>query len=162
LIMSSIMQKLVDHVKRRGEPEDVLEAIHRVMHLYRSQRHRLLSEAGHGLTHMDGKVLGFFARQPGATLSELVLHAGRDKGQLARLVGGLRERGLLEARVDETDRRNQRLYLTLTGEEAQQALRRQNRRIAISAARGLSDEDKRQLLELLARVHANLEGNAAE
>jgi DNA-binding MarR family transcriptional regulator len=159
--MSSIMRKSVDHVKHKGEPDDVLEAIHAVTHLYRSQQYRVLRDGEHGVTHMEGRALGFFARHPGATLSELVAHAGRDKGQLARLVSGLRERGLLEARVDEADRRNQHLYLTAEGEQAQQGLRRQGRKIAAAAVRGFSDEDQRTLLALLARVQANL-GDAAE
>jgi DNA-binding MarR family transcriptional regulator len=141
-----------------GEPDDVLEAVHRVMHLYRSQRHRLLGESEHGLTHMEGKALGYFARHPGATLSELAAHAGRDKGQLARLVSGLRERGLLEARVDEVDRRHQRLHLTQGAEESLQAMRREGRKISAAAVRGLGEDEKQQLLALLAQVQANLEG----
>lgn len=154
------MRKSVDHVKHRGEPDEVLQAIHEVMHLYRSQQFRALRDAEHGVTHMEGRALGFFARHPGATLSELVAHAGRDKGQLARLVGGLRERGLLEARVDEADRRNQRLYLTAAGEQAQQALHREGRKTAAAAVRGFTAEESRQLLDLLARLRANLGGGA--
>lgn len=152
------MRKTVDHVKHKGEAEDVLEAIHSVMHLYRSHQFRELREGEHGVTHMESRVLGFFARHPGGTLSELAAQAQRDKGQLARLVGGLRERGLLEARVDEADRRNQHLHLTDEGEQVQQALRRQRRKVAAAAVRGLAEEDRQQLLELLARVRANLGG----
>ena len=152
------MRKMVDHVKHKDEADDVLEAIHCVMHLVRSQQFRLLREAEHGITHMESRTLGFFARNPGATLSDLAGHAQRDKGQLARLVGGLRERGLLEARVDEDDRRNQRLHLTAQGEQVQQVLRRQGRKVAADAVRGLSQQDRQQLLELLARVRANLGG----
>jgi hypothetical protein len=35
---------------------------------------------------MEGKVLGFFARHPGATQRDLAQHSGRDKAQLARLI----------------------------------------------------------------------------
>lgn len=49
------------------------------------------------------------------TLSALISHSGCDKGQLARLVGGLRERGLLDGRADENDRRNLLLHLTPGG-----------------------------------------------
>jgi DNA-binding MarR family transcriptional regulator len=160
--MSSIMGKSVDLVKQRGEPDDeVLEAIHGVMHQVRSQQFRALRDGEHGVTHMEARTLGFFARHPGATLSELVAHAGRDKGQLGRLVGGLRERGLLEARVDEADRRNQRLVLTPAGEQAQQALRRERRRVASAALRGFTDADRVRLLQLLERIRANLGGSEA-
>ena len=155
------MRKSVDHVKQGGDAEDVLEAVHAVMHLYRSRQFRVLREGEHGVTHMESRALGFFARHPGATLSELVAHADRDKGQLARLVSGLRERGLLEARVDEADRRNQRLYLTAEGEKAQQALKRESRKAAATAVRGLAGEEREQLLELLARVKKNLQDEGA-
>jgi len=156
--MSSIMRRSVDLVKHGDAADDVLEAVHAVMHLYRSRQFRLLREGEHGVTHMESRALGFFARHPGATLSEFVAHAGRDKGQLARLVSGLRERGLLEARVDAADRRNQRLHLTPEGEQAQQVLKRQARKVAALAVRGIGEEEREQLVALLARVRANLEG----
>jgi DNA-binding MarR family transcriptional regulator len=162
--MSPIMRKSVDHVNksRGGGADDVLEQVHRLMHLVRSQQYRVLKEASEGVTHMESKALGFFARHPGATLSELVAHSGRDKGQLARLVSGLRERGLLEGRVDEGDRRNLRLHLTEAGHAADQALRRRGRRLAAVAVKGLDEAEKRQLSALLERVRANLEAAGEE
>jgi DNA-binding MarR family transcriptional regulator len=118
----------------------------------------VLRDSPQAVTHMESKVLGFFGRHPGATQSELAAHSGRDKGQLARLVSGLRERGLLEAQVDESDRRSVRLRLTDAGEQAAEALRRQARRLAGVAVKGLSEEERRQLSGLLERVRANLEG----
>ncbi|MFY9510384.1 MAG: helix-turn-helix domain-containing protein, partial [Rubrivivax sp.] len=109
------MRKSIDHVNQMGgsTPDQVFEAIHTVMHLYRAQRHRGAADAGpQELTHMEHRVLGYFSRHPGATQSDLAAHSGRDKGQLARLIGGLRERGLLEARADENDRRSLRLQPT--------------------------------------------------
>ena len=93
--MSSIMRKTVDHVNQSGEPasNDVLEAIHAVMHAVRSHEHRTQHEGEAGLTPLEGRVLIFFARRPGATQSDLAAHSGRDKGQLARLINGLRARG---------------------------------------------------------------------
>jgi DNA-binding MarR family transcriptional regulator len=157
--MSSIMRKSVDLVNQVAvEPDDdVLEAVHAVMHLFRSRQYRALRDGLQDLTHMDGKVLGFFARHPGATQSELSAHSGRDKGQLARLIAGLKERGLLEARADEADRRSLRLHLTADGRAVQQALRRRRQRLADAAVDGLSAAERHQLLALLARVRANLE-----
>lgn len=162
------MRKSVDHVNHQGHtgpgsgerPEDVLELVHAVMHLYRARQYRVLREGPHDLTHMEGKVLGFFARHPGATLSELVAHTGRDKGQLARLVGGLKERGLLEARTDEADRRSVRLALSAEGQGVHQALRRQSNRLSAAAVAGLSLDERQQLLALLHKLHAQLDAAA--
>lgn len=156
------MRKQVDHVNKVGAaaasaPDDVLELIHAVMHLFRARQYRELRAGPHELTHMEGKVLGFFARHPGATQRELAEHSGRDKGQLARLIGSLKERGLLEAQVDEADRRSVRLQLTAEAQAAHQALVRQSRRLAKAAVAGMSDEERRQLVGLLNRVRANID-----
>ncbi|NML47019.1 winged helix-turn-helix transcriptional regulator [Ramlibacter sp. G-1-2-2] len=153
-----MIRKSVDLVNKGvNAPDEVLDAIHGVMHAWRSRQYQVLREAEQPVTHVEGKALGFFARHPGATQSELVAHTGRDKGQLARLIAGLRERGLLEARADEADRRSQHLHLTAEGEAAHQALRRQAKKLATVAVKGLDEGERQQLLALLERVRANLD-----
>ena len=153
------MRKQVDLVNQVGAApaDEVLEAIHSVMHLFRAQQYRVLRDGAHDLNHMDGKVLGFFSQHPGATQSDLALHSGRDKGQLARLIAGLKERGLLEARADEADRRSVRLQLSDQGRAVQQVLQRQRRRLAEAAVAGLTADERAALLALLGRVRGNLE-----
>lgn len=153
------MAKQVDIVNNkaiRGE-DTVLELVHVVMHQFRSQQHRALSDGMHGITHMESKVMGFFARRPGATQSDLVQHSGRDKAQLARLIKGLRERGLLSAEADTEDRRTVRLHATDAGLALQRALAEQGRAIEARAVAGLSADERLQLKTLLARVKANLD-----
>jgi DNA-binding MarR family transcriptional regulator len=137
--------------------DDVLEAVHAVMHLFRSRQYGALHGGPRALSHLEGRVLGLVARQPGATQSDLVARSGRDKGQLARLLGGLKERGLIESRADEADRRSQRLWLSDAGRVIQQQLQRERRKLADAAVAGLSDAERRQLVALLARVRANLD-----
>jgi DNA-binding MarR family transcriptional regulator len=157
--MSSIMQKQVDVVNQSpaGNGDDVLEAVHALMHLFRARQYRALKDGEQELGPMEGKALGFFARHPGATQRDLVQRSGRDKGQVARLIASLRERGLLEASADENDRRSVRLALSPAGLEVQTVLRKQRRQLAALAVRGLSEEERRLLASLLARVKSNLE-----
>ena len=156
------MRKSIDLVNQKGEPphtaEAVFEAVHSVMHLYRAEQYRALRDGPQALTHMDGKVLGYFARHPGATQKDLAEHSGRDKGQLARLIGGLRERGLLDARTDDADRRNIRLQLKAEGRSMQQALERRARKLSEHAVAGMSADERRQLVALLPKMGANLKG----
>jgi DNA-binding MarR family transcriptional regulator len=153
------MRKLVDTVNQNqvASADDVFEEIHAIMHLYRSQQYRDLRGEPHELTHMENKVLGFFARQPGATLTDLVAHSGRDKAQLTRLIRGLRDKGLLEARVDEGDRRSTRLQLTADAVAIHDEVRRHSARLAALALDGVSDTEHAQLVALLDKVRANLE-----
>ena len=135
----------------------VLELVHTVMHQFRSRQYQVLRDGLHDITHMESKVMGFFAHHPGATLSDLAQHSGRDKAQLARLVKGLRERALLAGEADAADRRNVHLTLSAEGHAVQQALRREARALNARAVDGLSAKEQAQLLELLGRVKANLD-----
>ena len=141
---------------RRGKDDDVLELIHTVMHQYRARQYRFLRDGPSDITHMEGKVLGFFDRHPGGTQSDLAQHSGRDKAQLARLIKGLRDKGLLDAEADEADRRQVRLRLSDAGEQVQRELRRQARQVSAHALTGLSAAEQQLLMVLLKRVQAHL------
>ncbi|TWI61166.1 DNA-binding MarR family transcriptional regulator [Pseudoduganella lurida] len=135
----------------------VMETVHAIMHLYRARQFRTMRNGPHDLTHMESKALGYFARHPGATQSDLMAHSGRDKAQLARLVRGLRDRGLLEATVDEMDRRSTHLHVTAEGKAISRALQRSGEVLAEVAVTGLDEAQRRQLLALLAQVKKNLD-----
>ncbi len=157
--MSPIMQSKVDKVNQKSlsPAGEVLEAMHAIMHLYRARQFRSLRAGAHELAHMEAKALGYFARHPGATQSDLVAHSGRDKAQVARLIRVLRERGLLEATADEADRRSTRLSLSAEGTALHAALHRDDGRLAEAALAGMADAEREALRGLLARVRANLE-----
>jgi len=162
--MSPIMRKQVDKVNQKpsGTVGDVFDAIHSIMHLYRSQQFRAFAGGEHELTHMESKVLRFFARQPGATLSDLVAHSGRDKAQLTRLIKGLRDRGLLDASADAADRRSTRLRLSEAGLALHERLHQVGAALSDVALEGISEGEREQLHALLQRVRANLAGGIAE
>ena len=148
------MKQSIDSVNHSGD--DVLELVHTVMHQLRSLQYRHLRDGPHDITHMDSRVLGYFGRHPGATQSDLAAFSGRDKAQLARLVKGLRDRDLLAAVPDATDRRNVRLSLTADGEAVSSSLRERARQLGDEAVGGLSATEREQLAGLLRRVHGNL------
>ena len=155
---------MVDKVNDMSEKlaDDVFESIHSLMHLYRAQQYRVLRDGPHDLTHMEYKVMSFFAAHPDATLRELVQRSGRDKAQLARLIKELRDKDLLQGQVDEEDRRITRLRLTPDGQAVHETLRRQGRFLNEVAVQGLSIEEREQLLALLERVGVNLRGSSTE
>lgn len=157
------MRNVVDEVNQNPPSPalEVLERVHAVMHLYRSAQQRSLRAGPHDLAHMEIKVLGFFARRPGATQSDLAAHSGRDKAQLARLIRGLRDRGLLDATADETDKRSTRLALSEAGKEMFAALHRHDGALAETALEGIAETERATLLDLLERVRANLEAGQA-
>jgi DNA-binding MarR family transcriptional regulator len=166
--MSSIMRDTVDKVNQyptatpASTADAVMDLVHRLMHRFRALQYQGLREGPEAVTHMESKVLGFFARHPGATASELAEHSGRDKAQLARLLKRLVDVGLLERVADEADRRNQRLSLTLAGLAVQDTLQRQHRSLAAAAVGDLDPAEQAQLLALLQRVNARLDADPDE
>jgi DNA-binding MarR family transcriptional regulator len=160
--MSSIMPKQIDHVNQSDASSalDVFEALHGLMHLARARQSKGMDGALLGLSPSEGKTLGFFARQPGATQSDLAAHTGRDKGQLARLIGGLKERGLLVAQTDEHDRRVTRLRLTPAAIKLHQAVHHQRAQLAEETVAVLSAAERETLLQLLERLRAAMEAPA--
>jgi DNA-binding MarR family transcriptional regulator len=153
------MNKQVDKVNQssRHLEGNALDLIHTVMHLYRSRQYEVLRDGPHQITHMESKVLGYFSRYSGATQSDLAKSMGRDKAQLARLIKSLRDRKLLTAKIDESDRRNVQLAVTAEGQFVLNALHGQSRKLSAKAVVGLDASQRQQLIALLQHVRKNLE-----
>ena len=153
------MNKQVDTVNQIAAPadNDVLEVLHGLMHQLRARHLGGSDEADQAIGPMERKALKFFAHHPGSTQSELVQHSGRDKGQLARLIAGLKTRGLLEAQPDEKDRRVIRLYPTEQAQALYQQVQRQRKALSVKALAGLSQAQQQQLVALLQLVGRNLQ-----
>lgn len=136
--------------------ETLIEAVHQVMHGFRSRQYEVLTGGAVEITHMENKVLGFFTRNPGASQSEFVEASGRDKAQVARLIKQLREQGLLEMSVDEKDRRQQKLTVTSQGRSLYEKLKRAEKALCSKAVEGLDDVQAQLVVELLAKIQRNL------
>lgn len=136
-------------------PDQALDHLHELMHRYRAQMHAMAREVDDGLAPMEARALGFFARHPEATSTDLVAHARRDKAQVTRLIKLLEARGLLEAVPDPADRRTRRLRLTEAGRGVQRRMAQQRRRLAEQLVAGFSERELAQLMGLLQRLQDN-------
>jgi DNA-binding MarR family transcriptional regulator len=143
--------------QKKDAPDEVFEAIHTIMHLFRMEQYRTQRDGPYHLTHMEGKILAFVARNSSATLSEIVAHSGRDKSQLARLIKSLRRQGLLQGQNDMEDRRSVRLTLTSEGRAIHQSLQNQVGRLSKVAVTGIGVQELRNLVALLQKIRSNLE-----
>ncbi len=86
---------------------------------------------------------------------QLVEHSGRDKGQVARLVKQLSERGLLH-RDASTGGKRRGLALTEQGQQMYQRLQRQRAQLANKLTSALSPAEQMQLRRLLEKIKAPL------
>lgn len=142
----------------RPTTTDVTDRLLAVMHGLRRHLQQALREDAEGLNPMEARCLNYFALHEDHTQSDLVQHAGRDKAQIARLVKGLHERGLLQGQADPADGRVQRLRLTPAGQALQRRLQQHRARFEKALTAGLSAQERATLLALLDRLQHNLPG----
>jgi DNA-binding MarR family transcriptional regulator len=136
---------------------EVLDRLHTLMHGLRRHLQEAVREDGDGLGPMEARCLGYFMRHEGATQSDLVQHAGRDKAQIARIVKALHERGLLQSTPDPDDGRCQRVTLTEQGRSMQRTMQLRRQRFERAMLAGFSDGERAQLQAQLDRMLTNLD-----
>lgn len=99
---------------------EVLEVIPAVMRPIRST---MRSNRGAGLSVPQFRALCFVERYDGACLSQLAEHLDLSLPTVSRMVNGLVERGYLQRRARESDRRNMCLSVRAPGREMMQQTR---------------------------------------
>ena len=109
-----------------------------------------------GLEPRDFALLRTVATSPGVTQQAIGERMGVKPSRMVAFVDALEQRGLLERRQNQHDRRARELFLTEQGRDVLQ------RAFAIAVSHeqalsgDLSEEEREQLMELLARVGAHL------
>jgi len=99
-----------------GGPEPLFELIELLFFAYRDfvgDADRLLETYGFGRAHH--RVLHFVTRRPGLTIAELLDILKITKQSLNRVLKELLDKGYVEARAGQTDRRQRQLYPTQSG-----------------------------------------------
>jgi DNA-binding MarR family transcriptional regulator len=97
-------------------PEPLFELIELLFFAYRDfvgDADRLLETYGFGRAHH--RVLHFVTRRPGLTIAELLDILKITKQSLNRVLKELLDKGYVEARAGQTDRRQRQLYPTQSG-----------------------------------------------
>jgi len=140
----------VDSVNQLDD-ELLFELLHEVVHRFKAVLQAAIADDGAGLAVMEARALGFIANHAGATAGDLVRRSGRDKGQIARLVGALADRGLIE-RAAGNDRRSHALHLTTAGKAIHRRLEKRRSRAAAAMFATLSPAERATLAALFRKL----------
>lgn len=119
---------------------------------------RMQDDAEQGLGPLHLRALCLCQRNPGAPQQQLVQSMGRDKGQIARLIRDLEERGLLIRTPDERDKRVWLLTVTAEGDAKCQWFTALEAAVAQDLLGGLPARDGVRLMQILDTVQARLDG----
>ena len=132
-------------------------SLYRTQILYSAVMRRAIQATGRELTPEQLNLLGRLHAQEGITQSQLGELAYKDRHNTARILNLLEERGLVERRPDQSDRRIYRLYLTRNGRQAYEELLPLLREHFKNAFKGLSPAELAEGLRVLNLIFANLE-----
>ncbi|MFP3904448.1 MAG: MarR family winged helix-turn-helix transcriptional regulator [Armatimonadota bacterium] len=99
--------------------------------------------------------LGYLSRHDGASQDDIASHFLFNKGYVARTLSRLEDAGLVTREVDEEDRRINRVHLTDEGRKMRKKLKGVGRKWSDQLTAGFSAEERKQLLEYLARMAEN-------
>lgn len=114
--------------------------------------------AEQGLSLGSCKALVTLSRNEGATQTRLAELSDTEPMTLVRIIDRLEGDGLLERRADPADRRAYRLHLKPAAKPVLDEIFRVADRVRGEALGGLSSEERLQLVDLLERLHVNLNG----
>ena len=134
----------------------IFEAMHDLVHTYRSRMMDVVGSIHPELTHNEVRALMFVGRHPGATQKELVQHASADKAQIARLVALLLDKGWLQCAPHEHDKRSRCLHLSPQGQALFNAVRQARSTLAADLLQPVPAASQAQLLDLLEQLRGQL------
>jgi MarR family transcriptional regulator, transcriptional regulator for hemolysin len=110
----------------------------------------------HGMTRAQFAALSRLERQDGLAQHVVAESLEIQPIVMVRLVDQLSAEGLIERRPDPDDRRCNRLFLTAGGRKRLRDLADLKLEIGHAVFAGIGQEDLRQMLATLGKVHANL------
>lgn len=138
-------------------PADIFEAMHELLHLFRSRMRKDMESMEPGLTPNEVRVLMYVGRHPGRTQRDLVDHSHMDKAQLARMLAQLQEQGWLDREPDARDRRVRCLSLSPQGQALFDRLRQSRQALAARLLKDWEPAAQQQLMALLERARDSVE-----
>lgn len=124
--------------------------------LYDNYRKHFVAQAGDlDVQPREVGALFVIGLNPGLKPSQLIDALGMDGAQITAVLNLFENRGLLERRVSSSDARSREVYLTAEGEKMLKHLRKFVEGFdRMFTGNSLDDDELRQLIHLLAKLHA--------
>lgn len=119
------------------------------------QKELLVKLKGLGLTIGQPKILDYLLTHDGAEQKEIARGCHIEPGTLTTLLNRMETGGLVERRMLNGNRRSLYVFMTDKGIEQAEAVAEAFRELEEKAFRGLSDDERREFLDLFTRIYHN-------
>lgn len=109
-----------------------------------------------GLTPGQPKILDYLLHHDGAIQKEIAIFCHIEPASLTTILNGMENKGYIERRTINNNRRSLHVYLTETGKAYADRLNLEFARIESEALQGFTETDTQQLYDLLGRIYQNM------
>lgn len=109
-----------------------------------------------GLTPGQPKILDYLLHHDGAIQKEIAMFCHIEPASLTAILNGMENKGYIERRTINNNRRSLHVYLTETGKKYADRLNLEFARIESKALNGFNEADTQQLYDLLGRIFQNM------
>ncbi len=131
-------------------------AIGRTLRVFKNTLQRKFESAGFNLSLEQWLILLLLKMQDGRTQQELCVASGKEKTTVTRLIDGLEKKKMINRVRDKSDRRNNLIYITPDGKNAEMILTPIALLINEKALIGFKSEEITHLYDMLNRIVDNL------
>ncbi len=111
-----------------------------------------------GLTIGQPKILDYLKEHDGSNQKEIAKACFLEAGSLTTILNKMEEKGLIERRILNGNRRSFHIFLTALGKEKQQLVDRAFSEIEKKALTDIQESDYAQFMSVYNRIYANLYG----
>ena len=115
-----------------------------------------------GLTIGQPKILDYLKDHDGSNQKEIAKACFLEAGSLTTILNKMEEKGLIERRILNGNRRSFHIFMTEEGKKKQQLVSQAFAKIDETALSGVSAEEFQQFLAVYGKIYANLQGERNE
>ena len=115
-----------------------------------------------GLTIGQPKILDYLKDHDGSNQKEIAKACFLEAGSLTTILNKMEEKGLIERRILNGNRRSFHIFMTEEGKKKQQLVSQAFAKIEEKALSGVSAEEFQQFLAVYGKIYANLQGERNE
>lgn len=109
-----------------------------------------------GLTLGQPKVLDYLKDHDGASQKEIAAGCLIEAGSLTSILNRMEEKGLIERKMLNGNRRTFHIFMTESGKKSQKLVERHFEKIDETALAGISEEEQKIFMEIFRRIYLNL------
>ena len=109
-----------------------------------------------GLTLGQPKVLDYLKDHDGASQKEIAAGCLIEAGSLTSILNRMEEKGLIERKMLNGNRRTFHIFMTESGKKNQKLVEETFEKIEVTALNNISEEEQKVFMEIFHRIYRNL------